>query len=149
MRNWLYQIFVQRTTNECYRGSLHYVPNGSRLLDVGIGNGLMIETFHPLIRFKKLRITGIDIDAGYLDHCRELNTPFETPGGNGPYQEHLRRIGRLDAYCRDIAERVEKGQYWPHPSAVAPEDHNDTFVAGAAIDFLRNQPAAFFQRPVL
>ena len=72
MRNWLYQVFVQRSTNECYRGSLHYVPNGSRLLDVGIGNGIMIETFHPLIRFKKLRITGIDIDPGYLQHCQEL-----------------------------------------------------------------------------
>jgi ubiquinone/menaquinone biosynthesis C-methylase UbiE len=71
MRNWVYQVFVQRTTNACYRGSLHYLPNGSRLLDVGIGNGIMLETFHPLIRFKKLRITGIDIDAAYLQRCRE------------------------------------------------------------------------------
>jgi alpha-N-acetylglucosaminidase len=51
---------------------LNYVPNGARLLDVGIGNGIMIETFHPLIRSKQLRITGIDIDANYLKHCREL-----------------------------------------------------------------------------
>jgi ubiquinone/menaquinone biosynthesis C-methylase UbiE len=72
MRNWFYQLLVQRTTNECYKGFLNHVPTGSRLLDVGIGNGLMIDTFHPLIRLKQLRITGIDIDADYLRHCREL-----------------------------------------------------------------------------
>jgi SAM-dependent methyltransferase len=72
MKNWLYQVFIHRMTNECYRGLLHHVAHGSRVLDVGIGNGIMLETFHPLIKFKNLRITGIDIDAGYLKHCREL-----------------------------------------------------------------------------
>ncbi len=72
MKNWVYQVLVHRTTNECYRNSLHHVPNGSRLLDVGIGNGLMLESFHPLIKSKRLRITGIDIDANYLKHCEEL-----------------------------------------------------------------------------
>jgi ubiquinone/menaquinone biosynthesis C-methylase UbiE len=77
MKNWLYQMFVHRTTNECYRNSLNFVANGSRLLDVGIGNGIMIETFHPLIKFKKLKITGIDIDARYLKHCGELIRKYE------------------------------------------------------------------------
>ena len=72
MKNRLYQVFIHRTTNECYGGSLNHVSKGSRLLDVGIGNGIMIETFHPLIRAKQLKITGIDINAGYLKHCREL-----------------------------------------------------------------------------
>ena len=39
---------------------------------MGIGNGIMLETFHPLIKSKGLRITGIDIDASYLKHCKEL-----------------------------------------------------------------------------
>jgi len=72
VKNWLYQILVHRATTECYRNVLNYVPTGSRLLDVGIGNGLMLESFHPLIKFKKLRITGIDVDANYLKHCEEL-----------------------------------------------------------------------------
>ncbi len=72
MKNWVYQILIHRTTNECYRNSLHHVPDGSRLLDVGIGNGIMLESFHPLIKAKRLRITGIDIDANYLKHCEEL-----------------------------------------------------------------------------
>jgi ubiquinone/menaquinone biosynthesis C-methylase UbiE len=72
VKNWVYQVLVHRTTNECYRNSLHYVPDGSRLLDVGIGNGIMLESFHPLIKAKRLKITGIDIDANYLKHCEEL-----------------------------------------------------------------------------
>jgi len=72
MKNWLYQVFIHRVTNECYRGSLSYVSSGSRVLDVGIGNGIMLETFHSLIKSKRLKITGIDIDAGYLKHCKEL-----------------------------------------------------------------------------
>ncbi|MCU0913317.1 MAG: class I SAM-dependent methyltransferase [Planctomycetes bacterium] len=72
MKSWLYQVFIQRTTNECYRGSLGYVPRGSHVLDVGIGNGLMLSTFGPLIQSKQLKITGIDINAAYLKHCAEL-----------------------------------------------------------------------------
>jgi alpha-N-acetylglucosaminidase len=72
VKNWVYQVLVHRTTNECYRNSLDYVPDGSRLLDVGIGNGIMLESFHPLIKAKRLKITGIDIDANYLKHCEEL-----------------------------------------------------------------------------
>ena len=38
-----------------------------------------------------------------LDDCREIAAPFTTPEGPGVYQDHLRQIGRLDAYCRDVA----------------------------------------------
>jgi ubiquinone/menaquinone biosynthesis C-methylase UbiE len=72
MKNWLYEFFVRHMTTECYGSSLHYVARGSHLLDVGIGNGIMIETFHPLIKAKDLRITGIDIDADYLARCGVL-----------------------------------------------------------------------------
>lgn len=72
MKNWLYRLLVNRTTNECYRNALGYFPSGSRILDVGIGNGIMIKTFHPLIQSKGLKITGIDIDPDYLRHCRKL-----------------------------------------------------------------------------
>ncbi len=72
MRNWVYNLLINRATHACYQNCLNYFPAGSRVLDVGIGNGFMIEDFHPLIRAKRLRITGIDIDAGYLEHCRSL-----------------------------------------------------------------------------
>jgi ubiquinone/menaquinone biosynthesis C-methylase UbiE len=72
MRNWVYYLLINRATHACYGNCLDYFPAGSRILDVGIGNGFMLEEFHPLIRAKGLHITGIDIDAGYLRHCRSL-----------------------------------------------------------------------------
>lgn len=77
MRNWLYQLLINRITNECYKNCLDYFPNGSTVLDVGIGNGIMIETFHSLIKSKTLRITGIDIDDDYLRHCRKLIRKYQ------------------------------------------------------------------------
>jgi alpha-N-acetylglucosaminidase len=72
MRNWVYHLLINRATHACYGNCLDYFPAGSRILDVGIGNGFMIEEFHPLIRTKELHITGMDIDAGYLRHCQSL-----------------------------------------------------------------------------
>ncbi len=77
MRNWLYERLINKITNECYRNALDYFPNGSTILDVGIGNGIMIETFHSLIKSKTLRITGIDIDDDYLRHCRRLIRKYQ------------------------------------------------------------------------
>lgn len=79
-------------------------------------------------------------EALALDHCEDLPSPASTPSGSGPYQDHLRKIGRLDAYLRDMANRWDVGSYVPSPSAVEPEDHNDAFIASAAIDFLKRQP---------
>ena len=75
-----------------------------------------------------------------LDVCEDIPEPFATPNSHGSYEQHLRKIGRLDAYCRDIAERVAKGRYYVKPSAVEPPDYNDTFVADRAMEFLKAQP---------
>ncbi len=69
MKNALYNFFIHEVTMLCYRNCLQYFPPGSRILDVGIGNGAMIRTFHELIQSKNLSITGIDINRCYLDHC--------------------------------------------------------------------------------
>ncbi|HPI92110.1 MAG TPA: methyltransferase domain-containing protein [Deltaproteobacteria bacterium] len=69
MKNTLYNLFIREATLLCYRNCLDYFPPGSRILDVGIGNGIMIRTFHDLIRHKSLSITGLDINRCYLDHC--------------------------------------------------------------------------------
>jgi len=41
MRNYLYKLIIDDVTDICYRNSLDYFPSGSRILDVGIGNGIM------------------------------------------------------------------------------------------------------------
>ena len=75
-----------------------------------------------------------------LDYADELSTPFGTPGKRSAFTDHLVRRGLLDVYLDDIFERFEKGQYLCKPSPVAPEDHNDNFVAQRALKFLDQHP---------
>ena len=72
MINYLYKLIIDDVTHMCYQNCLEYFPSGSRILDVGIGNGIMIRRYHDLIRSKNLQITGIDINRRYLRHCRNL-----------------------------------------------------------------------------
>lgn len=72
MRNYLYKLIIDDVTDYCYNNSLNFFPENSRILDVGIGNGIMIQKYHKLIRSKNLNIVGIDINKGYLNHCSSL-----------------------------------------------------------------------------
>lgn len=72
MKNKLYKLIINEVTDHCYKNCLDYFPNNSAILDVGIGNGVMMKNYHPLIRYKGLKITGIDINKSYLKHCDSL-----------------------------------------------------------------------------
>jgi alpha-N-acetylglucosaminidase len=48
------------------------LPASAKVLDVGIGNGEMIKTYHEMIRAKRLSITGLEIDRDYLARCNQL-----------------------------------------------------------------------------
>ena len=102
MKNWLYQLLIRRITNECYRNALDYFPNGSTILDVGIGNGIMIETFHSLIRSKTLKITGIDIDDGYLRHCRKLIGEYQLEDYIEVHHESVESYNLVKKRCFDF-----------------------------------------------
>ncbi|HET58737.1 MAG TPA: class I SAM-dependent methyltransferase [Deltaproteobacteria bacterium] len=72
MLNYLYKLIIDDVTDICYGNCLNFFPRGSRVLDVGIGNGIMLEAYHRLIESKNLDITGIDINRQYLKHCRKM-----------------------------------------------------------------------------
>ncbi|MBN1930059.1 MAG: class I SAM-dependent methyltransferase [Desulfobacterales bacterium] len=72
MRSHLYSLIINSVNDHCYGNCLTYFSEGSTILDVGIGNGMMIKNFHDLIKSKKLKITGIDINNSYLNHCDNL-----------------------------------------------------------------------------
>ena len=76
MRNHLYKLMIKEATDHCYRNCLDYFEQNSSILDVGIGNGLMMKTYHPLIKSKGLKITGLDINKAYLNHCDSLIHSF-------------------------------------------------------------------------
>ncbi len=72
MKNNLYNMMLCNVTKLCYKSCLNYYPANSVVLDVGIGNGLMLKENHELIKSKNLHITGLDINKDYLRHCRKL-----------------------------------------------------------------------------
>ena len=70
-------------TDGCYGSCLPVFPPGAKVLDVGIGNGEMIKTYHALIRSKRLSITGLDVNRDYLAQCNRLIGAYSL-------QEHIR-----------------------------------------------------------
>jgi alpha-N-acetylglucosaminidase len=70
--SYLYSLIVADVTDGCYRTVFDYVRPGSRVLDVGIGNGAMIRRYHWAIVDRRLRIVGLDINPRYLAHCDQL-----------------------------------------------------------------------------
>jgi alpha-N-acetylglucosaminidase len=44
---------------------------------VGIGNGSMLKKYHHLIKSKGLKLTGIDINQSYINHCDRLIRTYQ------------------------------------------------------------------------
>ncbi|MFP4083321.1 MAG: class I SAM-dependent methyltransferase [Desulfonatronovibrio sp.] len=76
MVNNLYNLIFSDMTRLCYNNCLQLYPQNAEILDVGIGNGVMIKKNHKLIKEKNLRITGLDINKHYLEHCRKMIIEF-------------------------------------------------------------------------
>ena len=74
--SYLYSFIVADVTDGCYRNVFDYVRPGSRVLDVGIGNGAMIKHYHATIIERRLSIVGLDINHPYLTHCDKLVREF-------------------------------------------------------------------------
>jgi ubiquinone/menaquinone biosynthesis C-methylase UbiE len=77
MKNWLYRLFISDINDHCYKNCLDYFPDNSAILDVGIGNGMMMKNYHDVIKSKRLRITGVDIDQTYLKYCSGLIQDYQ------------------------------------------------------------------------
>jgi len=76
MKNYLYKFIIHDATDHCYKNCLEYFGADASILDVGIGNGLMLKTYHPVIKKKGLNIIGLDINKSYLNHCDSLIHAF-------------------------------------------------------------------------
>lgn len=73
IRGWLYDRLIVGTTTDWYREVLQRLPDGARMLDVGIGTGAALARSASTITEKHLHIVGLDIDTDYLDRChREM-----------------------------------------------------------------------------
>ena len=70
MRGWVYDRLIAGMTADWYREVLGRLPEGARVLDVGIGTGAAMSRCAELVRAKDLTVVGLDIDADYVQRCR-------------------------------------------------------------------------------
>lgn len=70
IRSFIYDTLILRLTSRWYTEVLNRVPEGATLLDVGIGTAGALLANAELVKQKGLHITGIDIDADYIERAR-------------------------------------------------------------------------------
>jgi SAM-dependent methyltransferase len=78
IRSFIYDTLILRLTSRWYAEVLRRVPEGAALLDVGIGTAGALLANADLVKRKRLRVTGIDIDADYVERARRRlrNSPL-------------------------------------------------------------------------
>ena len=96
MRGWIYDRAVLRLTIRWYEEVLARLPDGARLLDIGIGTGGALVANAPLLNSKNLSVVGVDIDDDYVKRC------CKTIEQNGLSQ-------RIDVQLRSIYDFDEAG----------------------------------------
>lgn len=89
MKNTLYKLIIKRVTNYCYQNCLECFSQDKKILDVGIGNGVMLKNYHSQIKSKNLQITGIDINKNYLKHCDALIKAYDLENFINIYHESV------------------------------------------------------------
>jgi len=71
IRSLVYDAFFARLTARWYEEVLRRLPDDIALLDVGVGTAAALAANAELVKQKGLRITGIDIDAAYIERARK------------------------------------------------------------------------------
>ncbi len=72
LRARIYDAAILPLTTSWYAAVLARVPDGTTILDVGIGTGGALAANGERLREKNLRVTGIDIDHDYIARCQRL-----------------------------------------------------------------------------
>ena len=71
LKSFIYDTVMRPLTSDWYREVLDRVPEGAHILDVGIGTGGALSRNAVLLRRKNLTVTGVDIDAHYVERARK------------------------------------------------------------------------------
>jgi SAM-dependent methyltransferase len=71
IRSFIYDTLILGLTSRWYAAVLERVPDGAALLDVGIGTAGALLANADLVKQKRLRVTGIDIDADYVQRAQQ------------------------------------------------------------------------------
>ena len=66
-KSYIYDAVILGMTETWYRAVLEKLPDGSTILDVGIGTGGALLRCSDLLVKKDLKVIGIDIDSAYVE----------------------------------------------------------------------------------
>jgi alpha-N-acetylglucosaminidase len=103
MKNYFYNLVIRDVNQHCYDNCLNYISRQAAVLDVGVGNGIMLKNFHSLIKSKELKITGIDINRYYLNHCQSL---IEKYGLDQNIEIHCTPVEKYEPRCRECFDFI-------------------------------------------
>ena len=67
----IYDWIIIKMTKVWYRELIKRLPEGARVLDVGIGTGTALLSNADAVLAKKLEWIGLDVDRSYVRHCNE------------------------------------------------------------------------------
>lgn len=71
IRSYIYDTLILKLTSEWYSEVLERLPESSELLDVGIGTAGALLANAERVREKGIRVTGVDIDADYIQRAQQ------------------------------------------------------------------------------
>jgi ubiquinone/menaquinone biosynthesis C-methylase UbiE len=71
LRALIYDLAVRPLTTRWYRQVLDRLPQGARLLDVGVGTAGALCGNAETLNAKDIRVVGVDIDADYVRQARK------------------------------------------------------------------------------
>lgn len=71
IRSVIYDTLILDLTSKWYTEVLTRLPERAALLDVGIGTAGALLANADLVKQKRLRVTGIDIDTDYIERARQ------------------------------------------------------------------------------
>jgi len=66
----IYDAAIVRMTAAWYRAVLQRLPANCHLLDIGVGTGSALRANADLLVANGFRVTGVDVDEGYIERCR-------------------------------------------------------------------------------
>ena len=116
MRSILYDgMVVQNYTEVMNKIYLDSIPDGSSILDIGIGTGTSMTRNAEHIRKKNLQIDGIDIDADYIATC---NQNIEAAG-----LQDLMTVTNISIYDYETEKKYDYVLF-SDSYAVIPDVHN-------------------------
>ena len=109
----IYDIVIVKMTSKWYKTVLERLPQGARVLDIGIGTGSALAQNASIVEQKDLRIVGVDYDQTYVTKCEQVIR--DTSG----------LIGRTCVVCKSVYD----GDLQRVANATASVDENELFDA--------------------